>query len=80
MNDTDELPNEIFINMFLVETEEKESRLYNEQSTENQELRKVTSWLTEDEHHLVVILFKHINESYEMESIVQRKLLQNNFM
>ena len=80
MNDTDELPNEIFINMFLVETEEKESRLYNEQSTENQELRKVTSWLNEDEHHLVVILFKHINESYEMESIVQRKLLQNNFM
>ena len=48
MNDTDELPNEIFINVFLMETEENESRLYNEQSTENQELRKVTSWLTED--------------------------------
>ena len=80
MNDTDDLPNEIFINVFPVETEEKESRLYNEQSTENQELRKVTSWLTEDKHHLVVILFKHINESYEMESILQRKLLQNNFM
>lgn len=48
MNDTDELPNEIFINVFPMETEENESRLYNEQSTENQELRKVTSWLTED--------------------------------
>ena len=31
-----------------METEENESRLYNEQSTETQELRKVTSWLTED--------------------------------
>lgn len=48
MNDTDELPNKIFINVFPMETEENESRLYNEQSTETQELRKVTSWLTED--------------------------------
>lgn len=48
MNDTDELPNEIFINVFPMETEENESRLYNEQSTETQEPRKVTSWLTED--------------------------------
>ena len=48
MNDTDKLPNEIFINVFPMETEENESRFYNEQSTENQELRKVTSWLTED--------------------------------
>ena len=48
MNDTDELPNEIFIDVFPMETEENESRLYNKQLTENQELRKVTSWLTED--------------------------------
>ena len=52
MNDTDKLPNEIFINVFPMETEENESRFYNEQSTENQELRKVTSWLTEDEQQL----------------------------
>lgn len=79
MNDTDKLPNEIFINVFPMETEENESRFYNEQSTENQELRKVTSWLTEDTSFSSNTV-QDINESCEMESIVQRKLLQNNFM
>ena len=43
------------------------------------ERRKVTCWPTRDKKHLAVTLFKCINESSEMEEIVQRKLQQINF-
>ena len=39
-----------------VKTEERESTDYSEQWTENEEQRKVTCWLTEDEPDLAVTL------------------------
>nr|XP_058959174.1 NACHT, LRR and PYD domains-containing protein 5-like [Pocillopora verrucosa] len=79
MNEKENLPSEIITDLLPVETEEKESVLYNEEWTEDMEPRKVTCWPTEDKKHLAVTLFKCINESSEMEEIVQRKLQQINF-
>ena len=79
MNEKENLPSEIITDLLPVETEEKESEFYNEEWTEDMEPRKVTCWPTEDKKHLAVTLFKCINESSEMEEIVQRKLQQINF-
>ena len=79
MNEKENLPSEIITDLLPVETEEKESEFYNEVWTEDMEPRKVTCWPTEDKKHLAVTLFKCINESSEMEEIVQRKLQQINF-
>ena len=79
MNEKENLPSEIITDLLPVETEEKESEWYNEVWTEDMEPRKVTCWPTEDKKHLAVTLFKCINESSEMEEIVQRKLQQINF-
>ena len=79
MNEKENLPSEIITDLLPVETEEKESKFYNEEWTEDMEPRKVTCWPTEDKKHLAVTLFKCINESSEMEEIVQRKLQQINF-
>ena len=79
MNEKENLPSEIITDLLPVETEEEESKLYNEVWTEDMEPRKVTCWPTGDKKHLAVTLFKCINESSEMEEIVQRKLQQINF-
>ena len=79
MNEKENLPSEIITDLLPVETEEKESVWYNEEWTEDMEPRKETCWPTEDKKHLAVTLFKCINESSEMEEIVQRKLQQINF-
>ena len=79
MNEKENLPSEIITDLLPVETEEKESEWYNEEWTDDMEPRKVTCWPTEDKKHLAVTLFKCINESSEMEEIVQRKLQQINF-
>ena len=79
MNEKENLPSEIITDLLPLETEEKESVWYNEEWTEDMEPRKVTCWPTEDKKHLAVTLFKCINESSEMEEIVQRKLQQINF-
>ena len=79
MNEKENLPSEIITDLLPVETEEKESEFYNEEWTEDMEPRKVTCWPTRDKKHLAVTLFKCINESSEMEEIVQRKLQQINF-
>ena len=79
MNEKENLPSEIITDLLPVETEEKESEFYNEEWTEDMEPRKVTCWPTGDKKHLAVTLFKCINESSEMEEIVQRKLQQINF-
>ena len=79
MNEKENLPSEIITDLLPVETEEKESEWYNEEWTEDMEPRKVTCWPTGDKKHLAVTLFKCINESSEMEEIVQRKLQQINF-
>ena len=78
MNEKENLPSEIITDLLPVETEEK-SGLYNEEWSLDMEPRKVTCWPTKDKEHLVVTLFKCINESSEMEEIVQRKLQQINF-
>ncbi|XP_066028258.1 NACHT, LRR and PYD domains-containing protein 3-like [Pocillopora verrucosa] len=80
MNEKENLPSEIITDLLPVETEEEESEYYNEEWTEDMEPRKVTCWPTEDKKHLAVTLFKCINESSEMEEIVQRKLQQINFI
>ncbi|XP_058958840.2 NACHT, LRR and PYD domains-containing protein 3-like [Pocillopora verrucosa] len=74
-----EKPSEIITDLLPVETEEKESRFYDEELIDHREPRKVTCWPTKDKKHLAVTLFKCINESSEMEEIVQRKLQQINF-
>ena len=79
MNEKENLPSEIITDLLPVETEEEKSEFYNEEWTEDMEPRKVTCWPTEDKKHLAVTLFKCINESSEMEEIVQRKLQQINF-
>ena len=79
MNEKENLPSEIITDLLPVETEEKESKFYNEEWTEDMEPRKVTCWPTGEKKHLAVTLFKCINESSEMEKIVQRKLQQINF-
>ncbi|XP_066026765.1 NACHT, LRR and PYD domains-containing protein 12-like isoform X1 [Pocillopora verrucosa] len=79
MNEKENLPSEIITDLLPVETEEKENVWYNEEWTFDMEPRKVTCWPTEDKKHLAVTLFKCINESSEMEEIVQRKLQQINF-
>ena len=79
MNEKENLPSEIITDLLPVETEEKEHKWYNEEWTEDMEPRKVTCWPTGDKKHLAVTLFKCINESSEMEEIVQRKLQQINF-
>ena len=79
MNEKEKLPSEIITDLLPVETEEKESEFYHEVWTEDMEPRKVTCWPTKDKKHLAVTLFKCINESSEMEEIVQRKLQQINF-
>ena len=79
MNEKENLPSEIITDLLPVETDEEESAFYNEEWTEDMEPRKVTCWPTKDKKHLAVTLFKCINESSEMEEIVQRKLQQINF-
>ena len=79
MNEKENLPSEIITDLLPVETEEEESVWYNEEWTEDMEPRKVTCWPTEDKKNSAVTLFKCINESSEMEEIVQRKLQQINF-
>ncbi|XP_066028449.1 NACHT, LRR and PYD domains-containing protein 3-like [Pocillopora verrucosa] len=79
MNEKENLPSEIITDLLPLETEEKENEFYNEVWTWDMEPRKVTCWPTEDKKHLAVTLFKCINESSEMEEIVQRKLQQINF-
>ena len=79
MNEKENLPSEIITDLLPVETEEEEDEFYNEEWTEDTEPRKVTCWPTKDKKHLAVTLFKCINESSEMEEIVQRKLQQINF-
>ena len=79
MNEKENLPSEIITDLLPVETKEIESEFYNEEWTEDMEPRKVTCWPTRDKKHLAVTLFKCINESSEMEKIIQRKLQQINF-
>ena len=78
MNEKENLPSEIITDLLPVETEEKERKFYNEEWPLDTEPRKVTCWPTGDKKHLAVTLFKCINESGEMEEIVQRKLQQIN--
>ena len=73
------LPSEIITDLLPVKTEEEESAGYNEQWTENEEKRKVTSWPTRNERHLAVTLMKCLNENARMMSEAQRKLQQINF-
>ncbi|XP_066028445.1 NACHT, LRR and PYD domains-containing protein 3-like [Pocillopora verrucosa] len=79
MNEKENLPSEIITDLLPVKTEEKENVMYNEEWSLDMEPRKVTYWPTEDKKHLAVTLFKCINESSEMEEIVQGKLQQINF-
>ena len=79
MNEKESLPKEIITDLLPVETEEREDELFNEEWTVNIEPKKVTCWPTENKKHLAVTLFKCVNESSEMEEIVQRKLQQINF-
>ena len=79
MNEKENLPSEIITDLLPLETEEEEDEWYNEERTEDMEPRKVTCWPTGDKKHLAVTLFKCINESSEMEEMVQRKLQQINF-
>ena len=79
MNEKESLPKEIITDLLPVGTEEREDELFNEEWTVNIEPKKVTCWPTENKKHLAVTLFKCVNESSEMEEIVQRKLQQINF-
>ena len=79
MEDKQHLPNKIITGLLPVKTEEKEIAGYNEQWTENEKKRKVTSWPTRDEQYLAVTLIKCLNENSRMKSKAQRKLQRIKF-
>ena len=79
MEDTHHLSSEMIPDLLPVQTEEKESEYYNEQWTENDEPRKVTSWPPRDEREFAVTLITSINENNRMKSVTQRKLQQIKF-
>ena len=79
MEDTHHLPSEVIPDLLPVQTEEKESEYYNEQWTENDEARKVTSWPPRDERDFTLTLITSINENNPMKFVTQGKLQQIKF-
>ena len=79
MEDTHHLPSEVIPDLLPVQTEEKESEYYNEQWTENDEPRKVTSWPPRDERDFTLTLITSINENNPMKFVTQGKLQQIKF-
>ena len=79
MEDKQHLPNKIITDLLPVKTEKKDGADYNEQWTENEKKRKVTSWPTADERSLAVTLIKCFNENSKMKSKAQRKLQRIKF-
>ena len=79
MEDTHHLPSEVIPDFLPVQTEEKESEYYNEQWTENDEPRKVTSWPPRDERDFTLTLITSINENNPMKFVTQGKLQQIKF-
>ena len=79
MEDTHHLPSEVIPDLLPVQTEEKESEYYNQQWTENDEPRKVTSWPPRDERDFTLTLITSINENNPMKFVTQGKLQQIKF-